>query len=299
MQFVNHKETFDNHPRKRQFTARFDIEILGVIEPQKPKGQILPSWVTAWIPSGAQESPPCKAWKIRVLSCPDSHNFPLTKDSEHTFPQDLFDFSTFIGDLVDVGFDGESIGNATAYRNGFQPPQLANYDCDTALELLRLFHQEVTGATDEFPLNEVAGRSKHAGILLDTVMGEPSFRKQNVRGEASQAHQAEAIRLAADVIKHLGIDNIRLASRICSSHPSGCRYLVEAAAKNQDSDQNLIEEVRGLAISFMHLHWPRKRASAENMLDIGKLLAMAAQADENYGPGTGKQCLDRVFGLGN
>lgn len=251
-------------PEIRQYGLRFDMEVIG-----------------------ANHKTPSKAthWKVRITALP-AEGLPLVLGGEYSVPVDNFGYATFIGDHVEAEWDGDQYSEFSTFKHGWTPDSWPR-NATEALEHLRLLHKETLAA--DVPLNHVAGRSKFASYLLDRVMGEISVWKEYPRGALAIDKQGEAVLLAAAILEHLTMARIEQVSRNFGSHPEGCRRLI-AAAKKTD-----LSGIRW-AMEFVHSHMPSRRPSRQEVESIGRMFAMARQADQNYGRGTGDRVIEVLLG---
>jgi hypothetical protein len=268
-------------------TERFDVEIISDY-PQTERGRGLKFWKT---------SPRSDQWLVRVLRH-SGGNLPLAQDQDYALPKSSFNYGTFIGDSVEIEWDGEQYVEAETYRHGFQPDDLPR-DADSAFEALQRFHAETVGSTQEAALSEIAGRSKYAAYLLDQVLGHVSIYRAYPRGAGSPDQQYQAVKMAGAVFSSLGLKRIEAVSKEGCSHAGSCAAIAGVAADQTLSRDQLIRLASIKVQGTLHTYWPHRRTTEEELENIREMFALAAEADANYGPGTGELCLDKLFELGS
>lgn len=264
---------------------RFDVAIVGESSPDRPPpsaGQALVNWAL-------RKRPEHSHWLVLVLRCPQE-NFPLESGKQYALPKDLFHYGTFLGDFVELKWDGQNYQQPQTFRHGFQPEHPAR----TAAAALEALHQLNNETTDQVPASEVAGRCVYAGYLLDQTMGEVSWRKNSPVGAAAETQQIEAIHLAARVCQTLTVARIKSVCKEGSSLYWGAEQLIDAARKSESSE--LLYRAKMALQVGLHTHLPTRRPLQAELDSVAGLLAMAAEADRNYGPGTGERILTKVLG---
>ncbi len=254
---------------------RFDVLIVGESTPDKTAK---PAWIRGH-----------SHWNCRVLKVPQGGSVPLEAGKDYAFSKELFNYGSFLGDSVEIEWDGQKYDRAETFLHGYVPADMAS-TVDGALEALRKLKGEVSGA---IRLPEVAGRSIYAAYLLDLVYGQTSWRKDYPENPGNHSQKVEAVQLAAAIFSSITLAQMKAVSKEGSSLSWGAERII--AASKEKIGQLMYESTLALQCGLM-CFMPRRRASAAEVESIGRMFAMAAEAEKNYGRDTGNRVLERLLG---
>lgn len=272
---------------------RFDVLITGTSCPTPPKLSAV-GWM--WAAVGCATPPEPTHWRVRVTARPDEEKalgLPLVLGQYYDLPMSLFNYCTFLGDGVEIEWDGKEYSHPEPFQHGYQPTECSLRTHQEAMEALIALHTEIMGQTDNFPSQELAGRAIWAGHLLNRVMGEVSCPTRAPVDAGPVAMQVQAVRLCGQIFRKLGIDNLREVSKKWSGMAAGCREVVELSLDSRSPDSAIVDKAVWILRGSLVTDWPHRQPEVDS---IANLLRMAAQADDNYGKGTGDRILDKVLG---
>lgn len=260
-----------------QHPERFDVLIVGESTPD-PKNK--PKW-----PTGHTH------WNVRIVKVPTGGSVPLEVGKDYALSKEVFNYGSFLGDLVEIEWDGHKYDRAETVQHGFSPSALPTA-VEPALQALKDLRASTTSTV---PLHEVAGRAKFASYLLDVVFGHTSWRKDYPKDFGTHAQKTEAVQLVAGVFATLTVAKMKAVSKEGGSLAWGAEMILKAA--REKSGQMVHEATLALQCGLM-CFMPHRRASAAEVDSIALLFKLAAEADKNYGRATADKILDRQLGTG-
>jgi hypothetical protein len=244
-------------------------------------------------------------WKLGWFRPPSHWIVKVTDAEEGTKPSvgeklrlpkaKCFNYGSFLGDRVIVTVKADGSHSAKTFQHGFQPTSTIG-DAARALEELCIFHQ-ATMTASRTPLSEVAGRSIYAAFLLRTIIGYLTHQKEYPDAPLAVPLQCKAITLVAEIFTKLGIKNIRAVSKLGCSHASGCEDLVSKMAL-KPGEFGMIQAAK-FSFNFLFSYLPSRPANRADLDSIRGMLALAAEAERNYGQGTRDLVLGKLSSMGN